>query len=93
MMLFPLRDTPLLAAEFFIIQFDNIITKHPAFDDMNGRLRLNNIIVFFNLHYAFDAVPVGLAFGKYVQLLRSLLIPYAVHLDMGVGREGQLSPR
>jgi hypothetical protein len=83
----------LLAWKEFIIHFDNIASKQPALQDMNRRLPTNNIIVFFDHHYAFDAVPVGLAFGKYVRSLRSLLIPYAVHLDMGVGREGQFSPR
>jgi hypothetical protein len=83
----------LIAWKNFIIQFDDTEINRTTLKDMSRRLRSSNIIVFFDHHYAFDAIPMGLAFGINVRSLRSLLIPYAVHLDMGVGRKGEFSVR
>jgi hypothetical protein len=76
-----------------VIQFDDTNSKQSTLQDMNRRLSSSNIIVFFDHHYAFDPIPVGLILGKHIQSLQGLLIPYAVHLDMGVGREGEFSLR
>jgi len=83
----------LLAWKEFIIQFEDVESEEKTLMDMNKRLGSNNIVVFFDHHYAFDPIPMGLAFAKYVQNLKGLIIPYAVHLDMGVGRVGEFSIR
>jgi hypothetical protein len=77
----------------FIIALNGRGATQNAMDDIECRLHTNNAIVFFDHHYAFDAVPLGLAIGKYIKTMRGMLIPYAVHLVMGVGREGEFSLR
>jgi hypothetical protein len=64
---------------------------YPYVNKFNKQLKNGNVIIFFDHHYAFDALPLGLVLGKNVKYLSKALIPYAVHLDMGVGREGQKS--
>lgn len=61
--------------------------------DINRRLLDHNVVVFFDHHYAFDAVPVTLALGQHLRHVTGALIPYAIHLDMGVDREGLPSLR
>jgi hypothetical protein len=63
----------------------------PAVKNLNRHLNTGNAIIFFDHHYAFDALPLGLALGKYVKEPCGVLIPYAIHLDMGVGRDGKFS--
>ncbi len=56
-------------------------------------LLTQNVVVFFDHHYAFDALPAALALGQMLNNIAGALIPYAVHLDMGVNRQGQFSLR
>ncbi len=62
-------------------------------DDINDRLLANNVIIFFDHHYAFDAIPVALVLGRLLKHVSRALIPYAVHLDMGVDQVGMPSLR
>lgn len=62
-------------------------------DDINHHLLVENAVVFFDHHYAFDAIPASLALGRMLQNVSGALIPYAVHLDMGVSPEGAPSFR
>jgi len=64
---------------------------HAVIEDINARLLDENIILFFDHHYAFDALPLGLGLGSYIKNFDRVLIPYAVHLDLGVGRKGEPS--
>lgn len=61
--------------------------------DLNGRLLAGNMIIFFDHHYAFDVLPIAAGVAQQIQNLRHVLIPYAAHLDMGLGQEGQPSLR
>ena len=81
----------LLAWKDFVIELDGMKSTQAVMDDISQRLCANNVIVFFDHHYAFDAVPLGFALAKYVESIQGALIPYAAHLDMGVGREGEFS--
>jgi hypothetical protein len=83
----------LIAWKDYVIEFVDMDSTHTVMGDINHRLCSNNVIIFFDHHYAFDAVPLGLALGKYVESVQGVLIPYAVHLDMGVGRDGEFSFR
>jgi len=60
---------------------------------INQQLQVGNAIVFFDHHYAFDALPVGLTLGEVLNSAKKALIPYAVHLDLGVDGEGLPSKR
>ena len=60
---------------------------------LNQQLKTGNAIVFFDHHYAFDALPVALTMGEVLDNAQKALIPYAVHLDMGVDGEGIPSRR
>jgi hypothetical protein len=60
---------------------------------LNQEIRQNNIVLFFDHHYAFDALPLGVAVGNYIGNNANVIVPYAVHLDMGLGREGEFSIR
>lgn len=60
---------------------------------LNDQLAVGNAIVFFDHHYAFDALPVGLTLGEVLYNAQKALIPYAVHLDLGVDGEGKPSRR
>lgn len=60
---------------------------------MNDDLKSNNVIVFFDHHYAFDAIPLGLALAQHIEFASGIIIPFSVHLEMGVGREGGPSLR
>lgn len=60
---------------------------------INHHLQSQNVVVFFDHHYAFDAIPASLALGQTLQHVIGALIPYAVHLDMGVDPEGEASLR
>ena len=81
----------LLAWKDFVIELDDVKLVQAVMDDISQRLCANNVIVFFDHHYAFDALPLGFALAKYVEAIQGALIPYATHLDMGVGREGEFS--
>lgn len=61
--------------------------------DVNHHLLMGNVVVFFDHHYAFDAIPASLALGQLLHNVTGALIPYAVHLDMGVSPEGEPSFR
>jgi hypothetical protein len=76
-----------------VIQFEENGSLQMASARMNDDLQSNNLIVFFDHHYAFDAVPLGLALAQHVEFATGVLIPYSVHLEMGVGREGEPSFR
>jgi hypothetical protein len=76
-----------------IIELGDQHTTLATIADINQRLRAQNVVVFFDHHYAFDAIPVTLALGQYLKNVTGALIPYAVHLDMGVNREGLPSLR
>ncbi len=61
--------------------------------DMNEHFKESNALILFDHHYAFDAIPLGFGLAQYVENVTGVLIPYSVHLEMGVGREGEFSPR
>ncbi|MEL6942122.1 MAG: hypothetical protein AAFO82_05585, partial [Bacteroidota bacterium] len=62
-------------------------------EKLNQQLKVGNAVVFFDHHYAFDALPVGLTLGEVLFSAKKALIPYAVHLDMGVDGAGLPSRR
>lgn len=76
-----------------VIQYQQSGSLQAASDRMNEDLQSNNLIVFFDHHYAFDAIPSGLALIQQIKFATGVIIPYSVHLEMGVGREGQPSLR
>ncbi|MEM1328218.1 MAG: hypothetical protein AAGI23_19840 [Bacteroidota bacterium] len=60
---------------------------------LNAQLAKGNAVVFFDHHYAFDALPVGLTLGEVLYNAKKALIPYAVHLNLGVDASGKPSRR
>ena len=83
-----------------LTQWDDRVIKYGEDEDffsgislINKELEKNNIILFFDHHYAFDALPLGVAIGKHITHPAHVIIPYAVHLEMGLGREGEPSFR
>ena len=74
-----------------IVNVDNPDQFFTVIDDLNRDLEKNNVIVFFDHHYAFDAAPIGVLLANAIQNLRLAIVPYAVHLEMGVGRDGEFS--
>ena len=76
-----------------IIKIGDRPTTLAIIEDINHRLLAGNAVVFFDHHYAFDAIPASLALGQMLQNVTGALIPYAVHLDMGVDPEGLPSLR
>ncbi len=56
---------------------------------LNEHLKTGNAVIFFDHHYTFDAIPVGLTLGKVLKNAHHALVPYAVHLEMGVNGEGK----
>lgn len=76
-----------------VVRYDDYQNLKAAFDRMNQSLLSNNVIVFFDHHYAFDAIPLGLSLAQHIQHASGIVIPYSVHLEMGVGREGGPSLR
>ena len=61
--------------------------------EINRDLLTHNVVIFFDHHYAFDALPAALTLGHALDNITAALIPYAVHLDMGVDQEGLPSKR
>lgn len=55
---------------------------------LNEYLKTGNAVIFFDHHYTFDAIPVGLTLGKLLKSAKHALVPYAVHLEMGVNGNG-----
>ena len=89
---------PLLAKIFTywsdrIVKVEELDSFLQVVEKLNNHLKSSNVIVFFDHHYAFDALPIGLLLGNVLQYLSGVIVPYAIHLDMGVGREGQISIR
>lgn len=76
-----------------IVKFGDQETTSAAIADLNARLLSGNVITFFDHHYAFDALPVGLVLGRVIKNATGALIPYAAHLDMGVDPKGLPSLR
>lgn len=76
-----------------VVQYRQNGTLQAASDRMNVDLQSNNLIVFFDHHYAFDAIPIGLALIQQIEFATGVIVPYSVHLEMGVGRKGQPSLR
>jgi len=76
-----------------VVRYDDYPTLSAAFDRMNQSLQSSNAIVFFDHHYAFDAIPLGLALAQHIQYASGIIIPFSVHLEMGVGRDGGPSVR
>ena len=78
---------------------DKVIDLHtcdecnPAVSAVNRTLEDGNLILFFDHHYAFDALPLGLGLARIIKGVTGVMIPYAVHLDMALGREGEPSRR
>lgn len=62
-----------------------------ALDRLNRQLGEGNAIVFFDHQYAFDAFPACLILRKHLTNLRAAIVPYAVHLELGVDPEGNPS--
>lgn len=81
----------LISWKNYIITYNNLEATQAVVDEMNEYLLTGNAIVLFDHHYAFDALPLGLALGKHIKNVTGVVVPYAVHLDMGVGREGEFS--
>ena len=71
-----------------IVKIGDKETTLSTIADINDRLLTGNVITFFDHHYAFDALPVGLVLGQVIKNATGALIPYAVHLDMGVDPKG-----
>lgn len=61
--------------------------------EINRNLLTRNVVIFFDHHYAFDALPAALTLGHALDNITAALIPYAVHLDMAVDQEGLPSKR
>jgi hypothetical protein len=76
-----------------IVKIGDKETTLSTIADINDRLLRGNVITFFDHHYAFDALPVGLVLGQVIKNATGALIPYAVHLDMGVDPDGLPSLR
>ncbi|MEW5959289.1 MAG: hypothetical protein AB1801_16280 [Chloroflexota bacterium] len=76
-----------------IIEISDRPTTLAIIEDINHRLLVGNAVVFFDHHYAFDAIPASLVLGQMLQNVTGALIPYAVHLDMGIDPEGLPSLR
>lgn len=74
-----------------IVRYGEVDKLQSVFDRLNNDLLSGNLIIFFDHHYAFDAIPLGLALAQFVKFAKGVLIPYSVHLEMGIGREGQPS--
>ena len=64
-----------------------------ALEGVNSTLLDGNLVMLFDHHYAFDAFPLALAMGGLVKNISSVILPYAVHLDMALGRGGEPSLR
>jgi len=77
----------------YILDFPDQSATVSALRDADDRLQRDNIVIFFDHHYAFDALPASLALGKTLQNIVAAILPYAVHLDMGVNPEGAPSIR
>lgn len=76
-----------------IIEVHHDPTTDATIRDLNERLKSRNAVVFFDHHYAFDAIPVGMVLGQILTSVTDAIIPYAVHLDMGVDTDGNPSYR
>jgi hypothetical protein len=83
----------LVAWKNFVVEYEDLESTKSILNELSQQLRSQNAILFFDHHYAFDAIPLGLGLAKYIDTIQGLLIPYAAHLDMGVGREGEFSIR
>jgi hypothetical protein len=75
-----------------IVEIGDSTTLSTA-DRINHELLSKNVVIFFDHHYAFDALPVALVLGQLLKHVTRALIPYAVHLDMGVNQVGLPSLR
>ncbi len=89
----PLARKTLVEWKNRIIQFGDLENAQTTYDTCNQDLLSGNVIMFFDHHYAFDALPTGLALVEKLLYACDILIPYAIHLDMGLGREGEFSLR
>ncbi len=63
-------------------------TTQEALASLDAHLAASDAVVFIDHHYAFDTLPLALGLGKVLKNVRSVLIPYAAHLDMGVDPNG-----
>ncbi len=77
----------------YVVDYGDLQKIKSKFEQMKDHLASNNLIVLFDHHYAFDALPLGLGLARFAENVSSVIIPYAVHLDMGIGREGEPSLR
>ncbi len=77
----------------FVVDYGDIAEIKSKFKKIKDHLASSNLIMLFDHHYAFDALPLGLGLARYAENVSGVLIPYAVHLDMGVGRQGEPSLR
>ncbi len=71
-----------------IIKFGDRATTFDTIAELSRRLRTENAVIFFDHHYAFDAIPASLTLGQNLKHITGALIPYAVHLNMGIDPEG-----
>lgn len=71
-----------------IIKIGNNDDTWDKLTTLNHQLQSENVVVFFDHHYAFDAFPVTLALGQTLTKVACALVPYAVHLDMSVDPDG-----
>jgi hypothetical protein len=85
--------TALTAWKDTIVKLGDTETTQAAFAHINERLLTSSAIIFFDHHYAFDALPVGLTLARHLKNVTSAVVPYAVHLDMGVDPDGNPSTR
>jgi hypothetical protein len=89
----PLSKIMLNYWEKNVISYGEKVNFSRVIKNLNKNLFSSNVILFFDHHYAFDALPLGVAIGNHVNPIGDIIIPYAVHLDMGLGREGENSAR
>ena len=71
-----------------LIEIGDHQTTHSTIANINQHLLTHNVVIFFDHHYAFDAIPASLTLGQTLHSVSGALIPYAVHLDMGVNPQG-----
>lgn len=71
-----------------IVRFSDQKTASAVFADINQQLAHSHIILLFDHHYAFDAVPLMLTLARHIGPIFGALVPYAVSVDIGLNREG-----
>jgi hypothetical protein len=77
-----------------IVEFQDRGHTQKVIRELRQRLRTENVVIFFDHHYAFDGLPAMLALGDIGELSEQVsgaIVPYASFLDMGVDNRGRFS--